>query len=365
MHFQGGSIVSREATIISGIQQLGIGVPDMDSAWQWYRRSFGVDVPVLNDAAEAPDMKKYTGNEVHSRKAVLAINLQGGGGFEVWQFTSRTPQKPDFQVSLGDFGILIGKMKCRDAERAYAYLDSLGRELLSGVRPDLEGLPHFYMLDPFGNIFEIVESDEFFGHTDSHVGGVAGAAIGVSDMERAIAFYRSVLGYDQILADETGVFADLRSLPGGDQELRRVTLTHSERRAGPFSRLFGPSSIELVQRTAGGGRRIYEGRFWGDVGFIHLCFDVVGMDRLKAQCADLGHPFAVDSNDTFEMGEASGRFSYVEDPDGTLIEFVETHKIPIAKKVGIYLDLKKRNRTEPLPNWMLKMMRFTRVRDAS
>jgi len=34
------------------------------------------------------------------------------------------------------------------------------------------------------------------------------------------------------------------------------------------------------------------------------------------------------------MGEASGHFAYVEDPDGTLIEFVETHKIPIIKKLG-------------------------------
>jgi catechol 2,3-dioxygenase-like lactoylglutathione lyase family enzyme len=227
----------------------------------------------------------------------------------------------------------------------------------------LEGSPHFYVLDPFGHIFEVVESEEFFSHTRSPIGGVVGAGIGVSDMDRALSFYRGVLGYDQVRADDTGVFADLQALPGGEKELRRVTLTHSERRAGPFSRLFGASTIELIQQTSGVPRKIYQDRFWGDVGFIHLCFDVVGMDALKEQCAALGHPFVVDSNDTFDMGEASGRFSYVEDPDGTLIEFVETHKIPIAKKMGFYLDLRKRNRAQPLSNWMLKMMRFARVKD--
>ena len=353
---------SDDSHTLSGIQQLGIGVPDMDSAWQWYRESFGVDVPVLIDAAEAPDMVDYTGNEVQSRRAVLAINLQGGGGFEVWQYTSRTPQPPNFQVSLGDYGILVGKMKCRSAESARRHLVDLGRSVLSDVVPDLEGVPHFYVLDPFDNIFEIIESDEFFGNTSSKVAGVVGAAIGVSDMEAAVTFYRRVLGYDQILADDTGVFQDLSKLPGGQSKLRRVVLTHSERRAGPFSRLFGPSSIELIQNTEGEGRRVFSDRYWGDLGFIHLCFDVVGMDSLKIQCEHLGHPFVVDSKDSFDMGDAAGRFSYIEDPDGTLIEFVETHRIPIAKKMGIYLDLRKRNRGEPLPNWMLKSLRFARVK---
>ena len=29
------------------------------------------------------------------RHAVLAINIQGGGGFEIWQFTDRQPQPPN------------------------------------------------------------------------------------------------------------------------------------------------------------------------------------------------------------------------------------------------------------------------------
>ena len=42
------------------------------------------------------------------------------------------------------------------------------------------------------------------------------------------------------------------------------------------------------------------------------------------------------------MGEAAGHFAYIEDPDGTLIEFVETLKIPIIKKLGWYINLEKR-----------------------
>jgi hypothetical protein len=61
------------------------------------------------------------------------------------------------------------------------------------------------------------------------------------------------------------------------------------------------------------------------------------------------------------MGEAAGQFSYVEDPDGTLIEFVETHKIPVIKKIGWYINLRKRNPEKALPDWILKALSFNRV----
>jgi hypothetical protein len=63
------------------------------------------------------------------------------------------------------------------------------------------------------------------------------------------------------------------------------------------------------------------------------------------------------------MGEAAGHFSYVEDPDGTLIEFVETHKLPISKKMGWYINLRKRNPEKPLSNWILKSLKFNRIKD--
>jgi hypothetical protein len=60
------------------------------------------------------------------------------------------------------------------------------------------------------------------------------------------------------------------------------------------------------------------------------------------------------------MGEAAGHFTYIEDPDGTLIEFVETRKIPIVKKWGWYLNLQKRPAEKRLPDWMLKALKFNR-----
>jgi catechol 2,3-dioxygenase-like lactoylglutathione lyase family enzyme len=187
--------------------------------------------------------------------------------------------------------------------------------------------------------------------------------IGVSDMNRALKFYAEILGYQKVLSDETGVFEDFKVLPGGDRNFRRVKITTNVEPKGAFSALLGSTEIELIQLTENQGRRIFENRFWGDRGFIHLCFDINGMAELKAKCESAGHPFTVDSSNSFDMGEAAGHFSYIEDPDGTLIEFVETHKIPILKKIGWYLDLRKRNPEKPLPVWMLKALSLNRKKN--
>ena len=128
--------------------------------------------------------------------------------------------------------------------------------------------------------------------------------------------------------------------------------------------MIGPSRIELIQSLERDDcKKIFENRLWGDWGFIHLCFDVQGMDMLKEEAAEKGFPFTVDSSDTFDMGEAGGRFSYIEDPDGALIEFVETHKIPVMKKIGWYLNLKNKKPGKHLPNFIIHAMGLNKVKD--
>lgn len=356
-----------EQKIISGIQQIGIGVPDVHEAWAWYRAHFGMDIPVFEEAAEAALMLPYTGGEPRSRHAVLAINLQGGGGMEIWQYTSRTPQPPATPPQLGDLGIFMARIKCRDVAAAHKVMQSQGVTIAQDPVKDPADNAYFIVQDPYGNYFQVHEQADWFSQTGSLTGGPSGCMIGVTDIERARTLYADILGYDLLVYDEEGIFPDLTSLPGGGQKVRRVLLTHqNDARKGAFSRMLGHSSIELISVKEGSPRQIFADRFWGDLGFIHLCFDIVGMDVLRQECEDKGFPFTVDSTQAlggdFDMGEASGRFSYIEDPDGTLIEFVETLKLPIIKKVGWYLDLRNRNPYKALPDWMLKSMRFNRVR---
>jgi len=347
---------------IAGIQQIGIGIPNVHKAFDWYREHFGMDIPIFEEAAEANLMLRYTGGKPHQRHAILALNMRGGGGFEIWQYTSRTPEESKFKLQVGDLGFYCARIKTIDVKGTYAFMKSKGVNLVSELTKDPGGSETFYLRDPWDNLFQIVKSDSWFGKGFRLTGGQAGCMIGVSDMEKSKKFYAEILGYDTVIYDCEGVFEDIKNLPSGDHRVHRVLLKHSKPRSGAFSRLLGSSEIELIKVYDRNPRNIFENRFWGDCGFIHLCFDITNQAAMKKMCADSGHPYTVDSGSTFDMGEAAGHFSYIEDPDGALIEFVETKRIPILKKLGWYLDLNKRDATKPLPDWMLKALKFSRVK---
>jgi len=347
--------------VICGLQQVGIGVKSADETWKWYRENFGFDIPIVADEGVAERMLPYTGGKPQPRYAVLAIHLQGGGGLEIWEPCGRELNYPKDQPKLGDLGIFIAKIKTRDLQATYDTFSRKGFRMLS-TPSTFAGIPHFYMQDPWNNLLEIVEDSYVMIPSKTFAtGGAIGVVLGVSDMDRSIAFYGKLLGYDRVVADETDVFEDMKALPGGDRRIRRVLLARTQPFAGPLSELMGPSRIELVQAVEEKPVKIYQGRYWGDPGFIHLCFDVRNMDAVQAECEALGHSFVCDSGVDFDMGDANGHFTYIEDPDGTLIEFVETFRIPVVKKIGFYIDFKKRDDRKPLPRWMIRALRFLRV----
>jgi len=351
---------------INGIQQLGVGVENVAEAWKWYREHFAMDIRMFEEEATAELMLAHTEGKTRTRHAVLALNMQGGGGFEIWQHTGKKPEPCPFQIQLGDLGINIGKIKTGNTATAYSKFANSGLNLLGSIHNDPVENEHFYLKDIYGNMWDVKHEKQIFRKKEKSVsGGIYGAVIGVKNMEESLKVYQDILQYDKIVYDKTGVFEDFKGIPGGDHKFRRVLLKHSDVKSGAFSPFFGKSVIELVQVLDREPRDIYEGRIWGDPGFIHLCFDINGIDIFREKVKDMGFPFTVDSAramETFDMGEAAGSFAYIQAPEGTLIEFVETHKIPLVKKIGWYIDFRKRGH-HPLPKWMLNMFRFMRVKD--
>ena len=220
----------------------------------------------------------------------------------------------------------------------------------------------FWVMDPWGNRCKVMEDSSWFNLKELPMGGVQGAVIGVSNMAESLQLYKDVLGATEVIYDQTGLFHDIPDHQVQRQEYRRVLLRSKGEASGPFGRLLGLYQIELVECLSRQPKKIFEGRHWGDAGFIHLCFDVIDMDNLEKDLNKKGFPFTVDSGKTFDMGDSGGRFTYIEDPDGTLIEFVETHKVPIMKKFGWFLDLRKRVRSKPLPDWMVRMLGMSKIR---
>ena len=337
---------------LSGIQQIGIGVQDAQEAMHMYNDVFGMNVLVFDDVAQASLMTQYTGNTIYNRRAILTMNLKGGGGFEIWQYKDRKPETAT--CKLGDIGIYAAILKSDNLLESHKRLQSNSNVVVSEIHNKENQPDYFWITDSYKNTFKIISSTNWFLDKKTDLGGVVGAVIGVSDMEKALSFYRNVIAIDEILYDyqfeEHGI------------QYRKVGLSKTATNKGAFNKLLGDVTVELIQVLNQKANKIYENRFWGDCGFIHLCFDVLDMTSLKNHAESLGYKFTVDSDNTFEMDNASGRFCYIEDADGTLIELVETHKVPILKKMGWYLDLRKRNKEKPLPVWMIKLLGISKVK---
>lgn len=344
---------------ISGIQQIGVGVCDAGKGMSEYKDLFGMGTLIFDDVADAALMTKYTGGEVHKRRAALAMNLQGGGGFEIWQFISREPCKANSKPAYGDLGLYAAKIKCIDINQAHAHFKESSNEV-SDIQINPNEEQHFWVTDASGNNYNIVKGNHWFQDKGKPTGGVVGAVIGVSDMDRAITLYRDVLGVGELIFDKTDTFND--NPDNTSSKYRRVLLRRPYLGKGGFGKLLGSVEIELIESLDRTPAQLYKNRYWGDPGFIHLCFDVLNMDALKALAEKHNFSFTVDSQNSFDMESAAGRFCYIESPEGTLIELVETHKVPVLKKLGLYINLKKRDLERPLPDWMIKLLALSKVK---
>jgi catechol 2,3-dioxygenase-like lactoylglutathione lyase family enzyme len=351
-----------ESKLIYGIQQIGVGVDNAGEAFEWYATRLGADVSVFDDSNEATYMAQYMGGKPHRKRAILAMNMQGGSGYELWQYLDRKPAKPKVDLKIGDLGINAAVIKSRNIKKTYSRLKSLDVNILSDIREEPDARKSFYMKDPYGNLLRIKEFNSWYSDNGNDIGGTYGCMIGVSDIDTSLKLYSDILGYNEVIYDTQGVFPDLADLSNGSCQFRRILLGHKPDRTGGFSKLFGDSQLELIQNIDDSPHKIFDNRYWGDIGFIHLCFDIRNMDALTKECTQKNFPFKVLSSPSFDMGEANGHWGYIEDSDGTLIEFVETHKVPLIKLLGLNINLKKRDPGKPLPGWMIKAMSLKRVK---
>ena len=202
-------------SFINGIQQIGIGVSDAKAVFNWYREHLGFDILVFEDESPATLMTQYTGDEIRNRYALLAMNMKGGGGLEIWQFKDRKPKAAEIDTQWGDLGINVMKVRSTTIEETHNQLKTLQLALLTEIIRYEGSNTHFFFKDPWGNLVEVVSDSYIFCETKSNCGGVLGATIGVSDMENSIRFYQELLRYDIIVSDRTGVFEDFKTLPRG------------------------------------------------------------------------------------------------------------------------------------------------------
>jgi catechol 2,3-dioxygenase-like lactoylglutathione lyase family enzyme len=264
---------------------------------------------------------------------------------------------------MGDLGIFITQVRCTNIAAAQTHCQANGAKSISAIGKDPMGRDTFYIEDLDKNVWQYVQDPHVYVAGNHPSGGVLGCSTGVTDMEKSMRLYSTILGYDEVVYDSSGTFDDWSSLPGGKGQFRRVLLTQSAQPGGGFARVTGKSYIELVQCMDRKPNYIFEDRIWADTGFAHIGFDVKGMKALGGDLAQAGYPFTCDSDDALSMGNTKVHCTYIHDDDRTLIELIEVYKVPIIEKWGVFLNVEKRDPLKPLPDFMLKALRFSRIKD--
>jgi catechol 2,3-dioxygenase-like lactoylglutathione lyase family enzyme len=135
--------------------------------------------------------------------------------------------------------------------------------------------------------------------------------ITVSDIERSLAFWRDVLGFDlSHRAHQKGELAEQITGIAGAEILIAVLRASGHK-------------IELLEYRAPADRRKQNDLRPCDLGHVHVALTVENLDELLETIAAAGWK-AAGQPQTLQTGPNAGkRVIYVRDPDGTTIEFMQ------------------------------------------
>jgi catechol 2,3-dioxygenase-like lactoylglutathione lyase family enzyme len=145
-----------------------------------------------------------------------------------------------------------------------------------------------------------------------HIIATDHTGITVSNLERSLAFWRDVLGFEfSHRTHQTGeMAAEITGVHGAEIKLAVVKAP-------------GGHKIELLEYLAPKDRKWIDVRPC-DVGSVHVAFTVENLDDILNTIAASGWR-TVGNPQTLRSGPNTGkRVIYVRDPDGTTIEFMQS-----------------------------------------
>jgi len=142
---------------------VGVSVPDIDAAIDWYQRVFGfvlIAKPVLveNDGSHFGDLVADICGDKFGAEKIAHMVTGDGTGFELFEFVDPKPERREDTMEYWKNGFFHIAITHPDVEaKVQEIVENGGRkrskvwELFPG-----EGIKVCYCEDPFGNVIEIV-----------------------------------------------------------------------------------------------------------------------------------------------------------------------------------------------------------------
>jgi catechol 2,3-dioxygenase-like lactoylglutathione lyase family enzyme len=135
--------------------------------------------------------------------------------------------------------------------------------------------------------------------------------ITVTNLERSLAFWRDVLGFElSHRAHQTGELAAEITGVAGAEILIAVLKTPTGHKIELLEYLAPPDRTQVVARPC-------------DIGSVHVALTVDDLDAVLSAIAPFGWKVAGEPQTLSSGPNAGRRVVYVRDPDGTTIEFMQ------------------------------------------
>ena len=312
--------------MINGMQHIGIGVRNREESYKFYNDALLFSVPMSKHEGRCTGVVPIIEKD-ETRNVIISMNPYGGAAIEVFQYTSKTPAPVPKLVDFTYNGYLFYGLAVKNIKKSLDIVKKNNGNIITSATAftpmkDRDWRTAVFT-DPFGITGIMVDNGS------SKNSGIDYVAIGVSNLEQSITFYNTFLGYDIEIYKYEGECPEWDGLFGKDRKIKRALLQRSTKPQGPFRHFLKGGMIELIEVEGNSGKHNYEGRKWGDIGFMELCFDVSDIKGTVDALAAKGVQIAVPPY-TQNMGQKTeATFAYIKDPDGSLLEFAEIKSLPV------------------------------------
>jgi catechol 2,3-dioxygenase-like lactoylglutathione lyase family enzyme len=152
---------------------IGLSVPDIESAVEWYRDVLGCTVligPTQNDGdnSDLGVLNRGVFGEMFRKSKVAHLVTSNGIGIEIFQFIEPEYQKPENNFEYWRGGTFHFCVVDPNIEERVERIAAHGGKQRSDIRVLFSGQPYrmAYCEDPFGNPFEIYTHsyEQFFAN---------------------------------------------------------------------------------------------------------------------------------------------------------------------------------------------------------
>jgi catechol 2,3-dioxygenase-like lactoylglutathione lyase family enzyme len=306
--------------MIHGVSYVGIGVSDIEESLTFYRDILGFK-EVLFDyegALSEPDFAPGTG-EVKARVVMLRnpnVTPIAQGMIELVQVLPphvAHPQTAEYE--WGNIGIAEVCQDVRNIEEVSRVMVEKGFKIVMPIAYAIlsgEELKYCYFRSPERVLLELIEWHMYkeFGGTP-RLNAINHIAIGVTDLEKSLRFYKDILGFKEVIFDCGDAIAP-PFVPGPAPRIREILLANE----------YCGAWIELYQHKAPYNPGRASPR-WGDIGLMEFAIHVSNIqkeyDRLQREGVEfLSPPQTIEFSSSKEW-----QYTYLREPDGLRLLMIE------------------------------------------